>query len=114
MTPLRQRMLADMQLRNLSLLTQRAYTEHLSRFARHFGRSPAQLGPEEIRTYLLYLTHERQLAPSTTIIAVAGLRFLYTVTLQRAWSVRSASPPIASSASTPELLRISTGAVSRG
>ena len=92
MTPLRQRMLEDMQLRNLSPLTQRAYTEHVSRFARHFGRSPAQLGPEEIRTYLLYLTHERQLAPSSIIIAVAGLRFLYTVTLQRAWSVNVVIP----------------------
>jgi hypothetical protein len=42
MTPLRQRMLEDMQVRNLSPLTQRAYLEHVSRFARHFGRSPAR------------------------------------------------------------------------
>jgi hypothetical protein len=51
MTPLRQRMLEDMQVRNLSPLTQRSYVEHVSRFARHFGRSPARLGPEEIRAY---------------------------------------------------------------
>jgi hypothetical protein len=62
MTPLRQRMLEDLQVRNLSPLTQRAYTEHVSRFARYFHRSPDQLGPEEIRTYLVYLSNERQLA----------------------------------------------------
>ena len=45
MTPLRQRMLEDMQVRNLSPHTQRAYLEHVARFARHFGRSPAVWGP---------------------------------------------------------------------
>jgi phosphomannomutase len=51
MTSLRQRMLEDMQIRNLAPATQRAYVEHVSRYARHFGRSPAVLGPEEIRVY---------------------------------------------------------------
>lgn len=92
MTALRQRMLEDMQIRNLSPLTQRAYVEHVSRFARHFGRSPAVLGPEEIRTYQVYLTNEKKLAPSTIIIAVAALRFLYTVTLQKPWSVEAVIP----------------------
>ena len=49
MTPLRQRMLEDMQVRHLSPHTQRSYVEHVARFARHFGRSPAGLGLEEIR-----------------------------------------------------------------
>jgi integrase/recombinase XerD len=62
MTPLRQRMLEDMQIRNLASSTQRAYVEHVSHFARHFSRSPAQLGPEEIRAYQVYLTNEKQLA----------------------------------------------------
>lgn len=79
MTPLRQRMFEDTQIRNLSPPTQRAYTKHVSRLARHFGRSPAHLGPEEIREYLVYLTNERQLAPSgSIIIRVAALRFFYT------------------------------------
>ena len=34
-------MLEDMQVRNLSPHTQRAYVENVARFARHFGRSPA-------------------------------------------------------------------------
>jgi integrase/recombinase XerD len=92
MTPLRRRMLEDLQIRNLSPLTQRAYVEHVARFARYFGRSPAVLGPEEIRTYLVYLTTEKHLAPSMIIITVAALRFLYTITLQKAWSVKAVIP----------------------
>jgi integrase len=92
MTPLRQRMLEDMQVRNLSPLTQRSYVEHVSRFARHFGRSPARLGPAEIRAYQLYLTQEKHLAPASIGIAVAALRFLYTITLQRAWAVQVVIP----------------------
>jgi site-specific recombinase XerD len=76
-------MLEDMQIRNLASSTQRAYVEHVSRFARHFGRSPARLGPEEIRAYQVYLTNEKRLAPASLVITVAALRFLYTVTLQR-------------------------------
>lgn len=92
MTALRQRMLEDMQIRNLAPATQRAYVEHVSRFARHVGRSPALVGPEEIRAYLVYLTTEKQLAPSTIIVAVAALRFLYTVTLHKPWSVGAVIP----------------------
>ena len=65
MTPLRQRMLEDLHVRNLSPHTQRAYVENVARFARYFGRSPVDLGPEEIRTYQVYLIRERQLAPSS-------------------------------------------------
>ena len=86
MTALRQRMLADMQVRQLSPHTQRAYIANVARFARHFGRSPAELGPEEIRTYPLYLTTERHLGPSSLVVAVSALRFLYRVTLTRPWS----------------------------
>ena len=92
MTALRQRMLEDMQIRNLAPATQRSYVEHVSRFARHFGRSPAALGAEEIRAYLVYLTNEKHVAPSSIIIAVAALRFLYTVTLQKSWSVEVVLP----------------------
>ena len=45
MTSLRQRMIEDMQVRNLSPNTERAYVETGARFARHFGRSPVRLGP---------------------------------------------------------------------
>ena len=68
MTSLRHRMLEDMQVRNLSPLTQRSYVEHVSRFARHVGRSPALVGPEEIRAYQVYVTNEKQLAPASVVI----------------------------------------------
>ena len=71
MTPLRQRMIEDMQVRNLSLNTQRAYVEQVSRFARHFNKSPEQLGPDDIHAYQIYLTNEKKLAPSSIVIAVA-------------------------------------------
>ena len=54
MTPLRQRLLEDMQIRNLSVNTQRSYVEQVSRFARHFSQSPEALRPEEIRAYQVY------------------------------------------------------------
>jgi hypothetical protein len=44
MTPLRQRMLEDMQVRHLAPRTQQTYIEQVARLARHFGRSPALLG----------------------------------------------------------------------
>jgi len=92
MTPLRQRLIEDMQVRNLAPRTQRSYVEHISRFARYFGRSPALLGPAEIRAYQLYLTQEKHLAPASIVVAVAALRFLYTVTLQKAWAVAVVIP----------------------
>ena len=55
MTPLRQRMLEDMQLRNYSPLTMDCYLRCVADFARHFGASPAHLGPEQVRTYQLFL-----------------------------------------------------------
>jgi len=85
MTSLRQRMIGDMQVRNLSPHTQASYVQQVSLFARHFRQAPEALGPEEIRAYQLYLTNERKLATSSILIAIAALRFLYKVTLQKDW-----------------------------
>ena len=85
MTSLRQRMTEDMQIRNLAVNTQLSYLQQVSQFARHFKKSPEQLGPEEIRAYQVYLTNERKLAPGSVLIAVAALRFLYKVSLKRKW-----------------------------
>ena len=92
MSPLRRRMTEDMQIRNLTPNTQRVYIEQLARFARHFGKSPDQLGPPEIRAYLLHLSQDRHLAARSIIVAVAALRFFYTVTLKRSWIVKNEIP----------------------
>ena len=92
MTLLRQRMIEDMQVRNLSPHTQATYILHVSLFARHFRKSPELLGPEEIRDYQLYLTNQRKLAPSSIVVTTAALRFLYNVTLKRGWNLEASIP----------------------
>jgi len=87
MTPLRQRMLEDLRVRNFSPTTQRAYIYAVARFAQHFGKSPELLGPEDIRAYQLHLL-SKQLAWSTFKVSVCALRFLYGVTLGKDWAVR--------------------------
>jgi integrase/recombinase XerD len=85
MTSLRQRMIEDMQIRNLSVHTQKCYVLQVSLFARHFSKSPELLGPEQIRAYQIYLTNERKLATKSILLAIAALRFLYKVTLKKSW-----------------------------
>jgi integrase/recombinase XerD len=82
MTPLRQRMLEDMEMRNLSPRTQQCYVRQVAQFAKHFDKSPDQLGPEEIRTYLLSLVR-RDATGNQFNISRCALRFFYAVTLKR-------------------------------
>lgn len=85
MTPLRQRMSEDMEIRNLTLNTRRSYLQQVSSFANYFQRSPELLGPDEIRAYQVYVTNERKLNPASVCIICSALRFLYKVTLKRDW-----------------------------
>ena len=85
MTHLRQRMSEDMQVRNLALNTQLSYLQQVSLFARHFGKSPDLLGRDDIRTYQVFLTNKKKLSPGSIHTAIAALRFLYSVTLERDW-----------------------------
>jgi integrase/recombinase XerD len=87
MTPLRQRMQDDLRLRNYSPRTEQTYLDHVARFARHFGRSPEHLGPEEIRAYQLHLIEEKHASWSLFNQAVCALRFLYRTTLGQSWTV---------------------------
>lgn len=92
MTPLRRRMIEDMQIRNLSSGTQAIYVGHVSQFARYFGKPPDALGEEEIRTYQLHLSQEKKLAAKSITVAVSALRFLYQVTLRRPWNFEEIIP----------------------
>jgi integrase/recombinase XerD len=91
-TLLRQRMIDDMRIRNLSPHTQLSYVRQVSQFARHFGKSPAQLGPEDIREYQVYLVNDKKLAPGSVLIAIAAIRFLYKITLKMEWTLSETIP----------------------
>jgi integrase/recombinase XerD len=86
MTPLRQRMLEDMSIRNFAENTQLSYVQQVACFARYFGCSPEELGPEQVRLYQSHLVNDRHLAASSVGTATAALRFLFRVTLKRDWS----------------------------
>lgn len=86
MTPLRQRMTEDMQLRNLAPATQRNYIAHVAAYARFFEKSPDQLDLEAVREYLLYLLNERKLSPEGVNQQASALKFLYLTTLEMPWS----------------------------
>jgi site-specific recombinase XerD len=57
-------------------------------FARHFGRSPEQLGPEEIRAYQVSLVQEQHVSWSLFNQSVCALRCLYRTTLGKDWAVQ--------------------------
>jgi len=82
-TPLRQRMLEDLQIRHYSPTTIRIYLRAVAEFAEHFGRGPDRLSAEHIRHYQLFLMKEKQVSLSTYIQVVCALRFFYTHTLNR-------------------------------
>ena len=85
MTPLRQRMVEDMQLRGLSEKTQEAYVGAVRQLAEHYGKSPQHIGDEELRQYFLRLTNVKQLTPSTIRVALYGIKFLFQHTLRKEW-----------------------------
>ena len=86
MTPLRQRMIEDMQLRNLTPHTQRSYVHYVAEYARYFNLSPEKLDAEAIHQYLLYLLNERKLSPESVNCCVSALKFVYLETLEMPWT----------------------------
>src|SRR6202035_653173 len=81
MTALRERMLEDLRIRNYAPSTVECYVRSVAEFARHFNKPPDQLGPEEIRSWQLFLLNEKRVKLSTYIQAISGLRFFYRSTL---------------------------------
>jgi site-specific recombinase XerD len=82
MTPLRQRFIEDMRVRNYAPKTITAYVEAVARLAGHFKRSPDQLGPDEIRAFQLELIRQG-VSWSRFNQIVCGLRLFHGVTLHR-------------------------------
>jgi site-specific recombinase XerD len=78
-------MMEELQLRNLSPMTANTYIHLVERFARYFNQSPARLGPEQVRQYLLHLIQEKKVVASTLLVNRSALRFLYVGILKQKW-----------------------------
>ena len=84
MTALRQRMIDDMRIRNLSARTIENYVGKVAGFANHFRTSPESLGPEQVRSYMLSLI-DAGYSHRTLKQNICALRFVYKITLDRPW-----------------------------
>jgi integrase/recombinase XerD len=92
-THLRKLMLEELQRRNYSEETIRSYIHAVEDFSRRFDCPPDRLGPRHIREYQAELFQKRKLSSGTVVIRLAALRFFYTKTLRRAWSVADTPYP---------------------
>jgi integrase/recombinase XerD len=87
MTPLREKMIEDMQLRGLSKRTQETYVRVVRQLAEYYDKPPDQLSEAELRQYFLYLKNEKGASRSTCTQALCGLKFFYQQSLQREWTI---------------------------
>jgi len=92
-TRLRKMMLDELERRNYSQTTRRAYLVGVEQFAKHFHRSPEQLGLDDIRDYQAHLFRVRKLKPATVAVRLAALRFLFVAVLKRPWTVADTPYP---------------------
>src|SRR5215475_14473451 len=86
MTQLRQRMIEDLHLRGLSERTQEMSVRAVRQLAEHYHKSPDRLTEEELRDDFLYLKNVTHYSRSASTIALCGIKFFYTHTLQREWT----------------------------
>ena len=84
-TPLRQKMIEDMQLHGFAVRTQEAYLLAVSLLARHYHKSPDKVSEEELREYFLFLKNDRHASRSTCTIYLCGIKFFFEHTLGREW-----------------------------
>ena len=93
MTPLRHRMIQDLQLRGYADRTIEAYVHAVAQLAKFHHASPDGLTEEQIREYLLYLSTVKKVARATHTIALCGIKFFYQQTLRRDWTVLEVARP---------------------
>jgi len=83
MGELRDRMQGDLLLKGVAETTRAEYLRCAAQLAAYYHRSPAELGSEDVRQYFFHLVRDLTYSPSNLKIHVAGIKFLYTVTLNR-------------------------------
>jgi integrase/recombinase XerD len=82
-TTLRERMREILRTRNYSSRTEQTYITAVARFARHFGRSPEELGRQQIDEYQIWLREEQHISASLFNQTMSALKFLYREVLGR-------------------------------
>ncbi len=85
MTPLRQRMIEDLQLKGYSDSTQSLYVSAVRQLCDHFNKSPAKITEDDLREYFLYGKNVKKWARSTSTVALCGIKFFYENTIKRPW-----------------------------
>ena len=83
MGELRERMPQALVVRGMSPRTQESYLAAVKGLAQHYHQRPDTLSEAQLHAYIRHLIEPRHLAPSSVRVAVMGLRFFYTQTLQR-------------------------------
>jgi integrase/recombinase XerD len=89
MTPLRKRMIEDLQLKGMGERTQQMYVRAVRQLSEHYNKSPDKITEEELRDYFLYTKNVKQWARSTSTIAICGIKFFYENTVKRDWTTLS-------------------------
>lgn len=92
-TPLRQQMMEDMVLHGLAVRTRETYVYVIVKLAKFYGKSPALMTSEDVRTYLLDLVRVKKVPASTFGQHLAGIRFLFEKTLKVRWDVLDLARP---------------------
>ena len=85
MTPLRQRMTEDLQLRDYSQSTQTLYVNAVRQLCDHFDKTPGRITEEDLRDYFLHGKNIKKWSRSTSTVALCGIKFFYENTLKRPW-----------------------------
>lgn len=86
MTPLRKRMIEDLQLKGMGERTQQMYVRAVRQLSEHYNKSPNKITEEQLRDYFLYVKNVKKWSRSTSTIALCGIKFFYQNTLKRDWT----------------------------
>jgi len=86
MTPLRKRMIENLQLRGYSERSQEMYVRAVRQLSEHYKTSPDRITEEQLRDYFLYVKNERKWSRSASTIALCGIKFFFEHTIKRDWT----------------------------